>query len=109
MGEDFAASFLTKKGLKIIERNFHTRQGEIDIIALDENKLVFVEVKTRKTSFDVPEESVNEKKQQRIRKIAEAYMVKKEQIEKPTRFDVIILNFDSKAARWHAKWIRNAF
>ena len=46
-GEDLATEFLTKKGYKILERNFEANQGEIDIIAKDNKELVFVEVKTR--------------------------------------------------------------
>lgn len=46
-GEDIATEFVSKKGYKIIERNFECKQGEIDIIALDKKELVFIEVKTR--------------------------------------------------------------
>lgn len=58
-GEDFAANFLRKKGYRIIERNFKKRYGEIDIVARDKDILVFVEVKTRKsTEFGSPLEAI---------------------------------------------------
>ena len=50
-GEDAAAAFLQKKGYKILQRNFHIKGGEIDIVAEKDNTLVFIEVKTRRMQF----------------------------------------------------------
>jgi len=62
-GEELAAGYLSKKGYKIIERNFRTRFGEIDIVCWDGETLVFVEVKTKiGHDFGEPEEMVNKGK-----------------------------------------------
>lgn len=74
-GEEIAASYLVKKGLKIVERNVQIRSGEIDIVALDRQTLVFVEVKTRRqTKYGLPFESVTRKKQQKLRELALYYL-----------------------------------
>ena len=67
-GEAEAVAFLKKEGYKILETNFKTKIGEIDIIAQDkENRIIFVEVKARaSTKFGMPREAVNLKKQQTI-------------------------------------------
>jgi putative endonuclease len=75
-GESIAANFLEKNGFKIIEKNWRfSRLGEIDIIAEHENILVFVEVKTRSSNlFGQPLESVDERKFNKIKKLAEIYL-----------------------------------
>lgn len=74
-GEEFATVVLVQNGFQIIERNFRTKFGEIDIIARKNNCLHFIEVKTRTQSiYGRPCEAVNEEKKKTIRKIAEAYM-----------------------------------
>jgi len=68
-GEDIAAGYLRRKNYKIIERNYYSRWGEIDIVAFDEDKgeLVFVEVKARTNNrFGYPEEAVDERKIEKI-------------------------------------------
>lgn len=91
-GESLAARFLEKQGFKIIEQNWrYSRMGEIDIIAQDKNTLVFIEVKARSSNFfGDPLESVDEKKFNKIQKLAEIYLIKNPQIEfKDIRFDLI--------------------
>ena len=75
-GENLAISFLEKQGFKIIEKNWRfSRMGEIDIIAEDKNTLVFIEVKARSSNlFGDPLESVDEKKFNKIQKLAEIYL-----------------------------------
>lgn len=76
LGEDFACNFLTSKGYKIIERNFRSRFGEIDIVAAKDTKLIFIEVKARRNlKFGCPEEAVTENKIRKISKTAEYYML----------------------------------
>ena len=75
--EKVAGSFLKSKGLEILEYNFNLKIGEIDIIALDGNYLVFVEVKYRKSySYGLPSQAVNRSKQKKIRQTAEIYILK---------------------------------
>ena len=89
--ETCAADFLRKNGYKILERNFRCRLGEIDLIAEKDGVLCFVEVKYRKnTAFGHPEEAVSCGKQQKIRKVAEFYlMCRKIPLDTPCRFDVV--------------------
>ena len=89
-GENLAVEFLKKKGFVILERNFKTKVGEIDIIADDKGTLVFVEVKSREnTKFGQPIESITAKKVYSIRRTAEWYLSKKRMYDKACRFDVI--------------------
>ncbi len=73
-GENYAANLLLKLGYNIIERNFKAKFGEIDLIALKGNALVFVEVKTRtSTKFGLPEEAVTPYKIRKIARVGELY------------------------------------
>jgi len=91
-GESVALQFLKKQGYTIIQRNFKTQIGEIDIIAKDGETIVFVEVKTRKNdTFGAPYESVNTAKRQKMKNVALLYL-KKQKKELPARFDVISIN-----------------
>ena len=91
-GEILAVNFLAKQGFKIIEKNWRfSRLGEIDIIAKDKNTLVFIEVKARTSSaFGEPLESVNEKKFDKMQRLAEIYLSQnKNHTYDGIRFDLI--------------------
>ncbi|MFN3698757.1 MAG: YraN family protein [Dictyoglomus sp.] len=110
IGEDFTELFLKKRGFKIIEKNFRTSFGEIDIIAQKNGLLIFVEVKTRKSiSYGMPIEAINEKKQNRIKKIAENFIRDKRIKFNEIRFDVmsVILSAQGEISKW--EYIPNAF
>src|SRR5215203_1630110 len=85
-GENVAAKFLRNQGYKILERNFRTSLGEIDIIARDGRTLVFVEVKTRVYDDPAPEENVNAHKQHQITKSAKMYLGRFGMPQPPARF-----------------------
>ena len=90
-GEQLAADFLSAKGYRIVQRNYFAFKVEIDLIALDEstNQIVFIEVKTlRNDFFQQPYEEVNLKKQRNIIKAADTYL-RRHDIDKEARFDVI--------------------
>ncbi|MCI7572093.1 MAG: YraN family protein [Bacteroidales bacterium] len=90
-GEQIATDYLFGKGYKILHRNFVAFGAEIDIVAMDEStdSIVFVEVKTLSNSyFEQPYEKVNFKKQKRIIKAANSYLVR-HNIDKEARFDVV--------------------
>lgn len=91
--EEMAAAYLIEQGYKIIARNFSDRRGEIDIIAMDGEYLVFAEVKYRRDEKQGdPAEAVDYRKQQRIRRTAEYYLYKNRISEAmPCRFDVIAI------------------
>lgn len=95
-GEKLAVRYLKKQGYKIIEINYKTKLGEIDIIALDRNTLVFIEVKSRISQKQgLPQEAINKRKQQQIQKVAEFYLKQKSLKHLNCRFDVIsVLFFD---------------
>lgn len=90
LGEDLACQYLEKQGYKILERNFEARQGEIDIIALDKNELVFIEVKTRTNiNYGKPAEAVNNNKQKHLIKTVEYYLYSRKLENEFVRIDVI--------------------
>jgi putative endonuclease len=93
-GELKAKSFLKKKGYKILATNYTTKLGEVDLIGLYGDFLVFVEVKTRTNkTFGEPSEAVNFIKQQHIKNAAQAYIMQNNLFDLQPRFDVIeILN-----------------
>ena len=92
-GEDAAAAYLERTGMRIEARNWRCKSGEIDIVAYDGETLVLVEVKTRRSQkAGRPEEAVSETKQRRIVRLAEAYMASAGVAQEgPVRFDVIAL------------------
>jgi len=92
-GEGIALSFLITKGYSIIERNYKTPMGEIDIIARDNETLVFVEVKTRESiEFGLPFESVDRRKRRKIAGVALSYLKRFDDLP-PCRFDVLSIYF----------------
>ena len=103
-GEDAAAEYLQQQGLQILERNWKNRFEEIDIVALDQELLVIVEVKTRSSlAFGKPEESVGLRKQRLLVNAAEAY-IQKNNSERETRFDIVsVLLNGSTASIQHIK------
>lgn len=106
-GEDQAAAYLKKQGYKILERNYTTRSGEIDIIALHQGEVVFVEVKTRTSdAYGAPELAVNSRKQGRMVKAALGYIKQKKLHQMPCRFDVVAI---SAGTEQEVQLIRNAF
>ncbi|HVD99711.1 MAG TPA: YraN family protein [Cytophagaceae bacterium] len=90
-GEEKAANYLKAKGWQILAQNYRYKRGELDIIGIDKDVLVFVEVKFRKNNlFGFPEEFVGDHKIGMLRKTALEYVVK-ENWEKDIRFDIIAI------------------
>lgn len=89
-GEKLALKFLEKQGYRVMERNYHCRIGEIDIVAKDGKELVFVEVRT-KGSFDFgePEESVNIPKRKRLVRLSYYYVIEHGLEAVPWRIDLV--------------------
>lgn len=89
-GEDIAANYLTNIGYNVIERNFECWQGEIDIIALDKNEIVFIEVKTRRNrKYGLAVEAVNNNKKKHLWKAVEYYIYSRNLQKEFIRIDVI--------------------
>lgn len=89
-GEDEAVRYIESKGYKIIERNFMCRQGEIDIIALDRDYIVFIEIKSRtSTEYGLPSESVTKMKIKHMKKAIQYFLYKNNLENENIRVDVI--------------------
>ena len=89
-GENLAASYLREQGWEILERNYRTRLGEIDLVCRDHESIVFVEVKTRASAdFARPDESVTQRKQAKLRRLVEEYLVAHRLEASDVRFDVL--------------------
>ena len=103
-GEIKAVLFLKKHGYKILETNFKNKIGEIDIIAEKDGVIVFIEVKNRSTyRFGRPIEAVDFRKQNKIKKVAEIYLMIKNKSYNDVRFDVVEVSNDN------LEHIENAF
>lgn len=108
-GEDLACEFLRKQGYKIIERNFRIRGGEIDIIALDGNSLVYIEVKTRSQEFfGAPEESVTFFKLKFLERAAKFYKAKRKNLKLPQLERIDVVSVDISESKPYFKLIKNA-
>ena len=95
IGENFATKFLENKGYKIIERNFRKGYGEIDIIAVFDNILIFVEVKTRTgKNFGTPLESITYSKLKTLTKTAEFYKLRNPRLPEQLRIDAVSVSLD---------------
>lgn len=107
-GEDLAAAALKKQGYKILERNYRTPLGEIDLIARHQGFLVFLEVKTRRSvRFGAPQEAVSPAKQARLKRLADYYVKVKRLGEVPVRFDVVAVTMSEAGPQ--VEIIRDAF
>ncbi len=99
-GERAAARFLRRSGYSIVARHYRDRHGEIDLIVSDGRALIFVEVKTRRSSqYDHPAEAVDLKKQRRLTRTAMAYMSRNRLPDVPTRFDIIAVVWPAETRR----------
>jgi putative endonuclease len=97
LGEQLAAEHLIRRGFRILERNYRTRWGELDIVAFDGRTLAFCEVKARRAQADrTPFESVHPRKRRQIRRMAASWL--SQRLDRPTarvvRFDAIGVTFD---------------
>lgn len=109
LGEKIAAEYLTRLGYVIRERNFRSREGEIDIIAEKDDFLVFIEVRTRRSlSFGTPEESVTAQKKERLIAMTQAYMADREDLPSSWRIDVMALELGPKGQISRLELIENA-
>ncbi len=102
--EDVACSFLQKNGLSLIQRNYQCRYGEIDLIMLDADTLVFIEVRYRKSNhFGSAAASVDKNKQRKLVFTANHFL-QTHPSSQPMRFDVVALTPEEPP-----NWITNAF
>jgi putative endonuclease len=112
IGEEAAAAELSRRGYRILERNWRARTpggGELDLVALDGEVLVFVEVRL-KTSAEMgsPFESVTRRKQRKIARAGSAYLMEMKVEDRDCRFDVVGVTFDEQG-RPQCEVIQDAF
>ena len=106
--ENLALKFLRKQGLALLERNFHCRYGELDLVLKQGDTLVFVEVRYRKNQdFGGALESIDRFKQAKLRRAAEFYLLQHKHTDTPCRFDILCLA--GSLSRPDYDWIQNAF
>ena len=89
-GERIAATYLSDAGLRVVDRNWRCREGELDIVDREGDALVFCEVKTRRgVGFGHPVEAVTESKQRRLRTLAQRWLAAHDEHAPELRFDVV--------------------
>lgn len=92
-GEQAAETHLERNGYRILARNVRTRYGEIDLVAMDRDTVVFVEVKSRRgDGFGSPKAAVDFRKQRRISKAALSWLKKNRRMDDRARFDVVAVS-----------------
>ena len=93
-GEDLAAEFLQQSGLRVLDRNWRCREGELDLVVSRDRTVVFCEVKTRRsTRFGAPVEAVTATKQRRLRTLALQWLAAQSRRGDDLRFDVASVLF----------------
>ncbi|KAA0139357.1 YraN family protein [Gimesia chilikensis] len=109
-GERAAVRYLKQNRYQILARQYRTELGEIDIIALDQETVVFVEVKTRKsTAKGQPFESVTGQKQKQLTRLAGVFLKKHGLLKHPARFDVISILWQAEQKQPEIQHFQNAF
>lgn len=109
-GENAAVDYLSRNGLRIVDRNFRCRMGELDIIARDGATLVFVEVRTvAGSAFGAARERVTKRKIHKLRQLAMYYIQSKKLAALPLRFDVIAVTMKPDGSLLSLDHIINAF
>jgi putative endonuclease len=116
-GEDLAVQFLKKKGYRVLERNYRCRLGEVDLIleqtirknaGREENRIIFVEVKTRRKTDSVsPRELISYGKQWHISRVAQNYLASRRLKDTSCDFAVLIVDWSEGSPRF--EWIEEAF
>lgn len=106
IGEDKATAYLQNLGYRVISRNYLTKLGELDVVAIKEDILAIVEVKARKNyDYGRPSDFVNDKKQLRIKRTSEIFIKDKKLFDLQVRFDVCEVNLSNG----QINYIENAF
>jgi putative endonuclease len=109
IGEAIAVHHLQLLGMRILEKNYrYGKMGEIDVVAMDGDTLVFCEVKLRRNDeFGPPQAAITPEKQRKIRRLAEAYLFQHNIGQHACRFDVVCIR--RKGGAQEVDYIRNAF
>lgn len=109
-GENLAAEHLERQGFQILERQLRGHFGELDLVALDADTVVFVEVKTRATmAAGDPTEAITRAKQKKITQSAVAYLKRRGWLERRSRIDVVSILWRGRDGKPEIRHYRSAF
>jgi len=109
LGERIARDFLGENGYEILENNYRCPEGEIDIIAKQEDTLVFIEVRTKRSrQFGSPEESITPVKREKLRTLAQYYRQEHENLPLNWRIDVVAIEMEKSCEVTRIEIIENA-
>jgi putative endonuclease len=111
VGEDEAVKFVKKQGYRILQTNYKTKSGEIDIIAEDKKVVAFIEVKTRSTGeYGSPLDAVNYHKQNKIIQVANQFLVNYKVENRECRFDIVAIRSHTEdPSTWEIELVKDAF
>ncbi len=108
LGENLALKHLKNNGYQILQRNFRSKFGEIDLIALEGGDLVFIEVKTRWShSFGSPEESITPCKVKKIIRASEYFQLLHPELPQSLRLDAVVIDLDSQGKSERVEILKN--
>ena len=110
-GEEAAVAFVKKQGYRILQTNFRTKSGEIDIIAEDKKVVAFIEVKTRTgDQFGEPLEAVGPTKQKKIARVADQFLMRHKVENRDCRFDIVSITCPTDDPQtWQIELFKDAF
>ena len=109
-GERAARKYLKRQGWRIVASRSRELLGELDLVAVDEGTIVFVEVKTRRShQAGLPAEAVDQRKQVRLARLALVYLKRHRLLGYPVRFDVVGLTWPTTSRKPRIEHYRNAF
>jgi putative endonuclease len=95
LGEEKAGEFLRRAGFKKVVSNYRCRLGEIDLVAMEGETLVFVEVKSKTGTFHGrPEEMITSAKRRRLTMLARFFLAERGWLRRPARFDVVTVDWE---------------
>ena len=107
-GEEMARKFLVNKNVQIIETNYRTSSGEVDIIGFENLELVFFEVKTRSSiRFGFPEDAVDERKIEKIENVANDFLDERPYDDVNWRIDTIAIIWNPNNGKYEIRWFKN--
>jgi len=110
IGEEIAKDYLEKNGIKIIDKNYFSKYGEIDLIGFENRTIIFIEVKLRNNiEFGSVCESVTESKIMKIYDASKDFLSNTELDYDDCRFDVILINSDKDCSNCRIEWLKNQY
>ncbi len=108
-GEDLAVSYLEKEGYSIIERNFRTRYGEVDVVASKGGQVIFIEVRTKSSdAYGGPEESITARKREHLMLAAQEYLQSNGLEDSSWRIDLVAVQVDRRNDAVRVDLVENA-